>query len=743
MTAFAAEGARTRTAARSRRPARADLGARPSKRLAGDTPYGDAYRIGPLALSLRTTDIRLRRDFHGLYADYAVAAAPPDALLVSVSKRRSPRTLRRTFHISVDGEERFVVASRRAVLPHVEWAINGAAVSTLPGYFQIHAAAVVRNGAALILPAGPGSGKSTLAAGLIHRGWSYLSDEFALIDPQTLHACPFPKALCIKHGSFDRIRRLGLAFSSDQDYVKGVKGRVRFVDPRQLGPQAVGVAAPVRWIVFPKSVGSAAPRLERISRARAAYELARVSFTLARFRGGSLDLLADLAAGAECLVLHAGELSPTCDAIEAQVRRDERGRADSPRRTRSVQRAATPEPSARLCGLSGETAAAARSRDALLRGLAACLAGRPQRVTDKWHHLGLWDRAACLACDLGLGAFLAEALEREGLCTPPSAAATLAAYRRHVAARNAYLETRLRPVLDALTEGGVPFLLLKGAALNASLYGRRDLRGMCDIDLLIHPGDAVRAGQRLTAAGCRAGREHVRPGFFPRFYFEREYWTPDRPPVRLDVHVRPFRPVLYASTVPPDALWDQPQRVELAGSSVLIPHRENMLIHLCVHAACHGLEHLRWTHDIHRFLESNGAALDWYDIERKAKAWRLALPVRRALESVRQTFGATGGVNEDVLSRFDVPAAWLDRLALDQSPHDASRPVRHIVTDVLSLPGWRDRRDYLLATLLPAGSHMASWYSRRHHGWMAAAHALRLMRPLVGRFARTAEPAVR
>ena len=64
-------------------------------------------------------------------------------------------------------------------------------------YLIIHAAVVERNGFALLLPAPPGSGKSTLCAGLIHHGWRLLSDELALIDPETatLQAIPRPVSL--------------------------------------------------------------------------------------------------------------------------------------------------------------------------------------------------------------------------------------------------------------------------------------------------------------------------------------------------------------------------------------------------------------------------------------------------------------------------------------------------------------------------------------------------------------------
>src|SRR5690606_23289944 len=135
--------------------------------------------------------------------------APPGAFHVQVFAKRSPRTLLRYFHILADGEELFTVRSPLAVLPHVEWAINSLIARYLPGYLQFHASVVSLNGAGVVFPGAPGRGKSTLAAGLLMRGGAYLSDEFALLDPQSHLLVPYPKALCIKAGAFETLRGIG------------------------------------------------------------------------------------------------------------------------------------------------------------------------------------------------------------------------------------------------------------------------------------------------------------------------------------------------------------------------------------------------------------------------------------------------------------------------------------------------------------------------------------------------------
>jgi len=64
-------------------------------------------------------------------------------------------------------------------------------------YF-LHAAALAYKGDAFILTGPTGSGKSTMTWALLHNSCSYLSDELAPIDIQTMSVQPYPHALCLK-----------------------------------------------------------------------------------------------------------------------------------------------------------------------------------------------------------------------------------------------------------------------------------------------------------------------------------------------------------------------------------------------------------------------------------------------------------------------------------------------------------------------------------------------------------------
>jgi HprK-related kinase A len=63
----------------------------------------------------------------------------------------------------------------------------------------LHASAVERDGKALIMTGESGSGKSTLSAMLGRIGWRFMGDEFALIDPMTGEAVPYPRLISLKN----------------------------------------------------------------------------------------------------------------------------------------------------------------------------------------------------------------------------------------------------------------------------------------------------------------------------------------------------------------------------------------------------------------------------------------------------------------------------------------------------------------------------------------------------------------
>jgi HprK-related kinase A len=203
------------------------------------------------------------------------------------------------------------------VLPYLEWGIDWRVIATRTEYLQLHAATLPCDGQAVVFAGPSGTGKSTLAAGLLARGWSYLSDEFALIDTDTLHVHSLPKALCIKAGSFSAVEHLNLPLWRRRHYVKAFKGRVAYVKIQNLAHQVDVSPRPVRFVVFPRYAEGSKARLYPVSRARAAFSLTGYAFNRNAFGSRTITILSEVVRNAECFGLQFGPLDETCDLVES------------------------------------------------------------------------------------------------------------------------------------------------------------------------------------------------------------------------------------------------------------------------------------------------------------------------------------------------------------------------------------------------------------------------------------------
>jgi hypothetical protein len=129
-----------------------------------------------------------------------------------------------------------------------------------PDLLWLHAAAVAREGSALLVVAASGQGKSTLATQLLARGWSYLSDESVAIARAPLVAYPVPLS--------PRVRRAETAEVPPE--------RVHALERVEVEVPAAAVCdrpTPIAAVVMPEFVAGSAPVLERLPRAEGALRI--------------------------------------------------------------------------------------------------------------------------------------------------------------------------------------------------------------------------------------------------------------------------------------------------------------------------------------------------------------------------------------------------------------------------------------------------------------------------------------
>jgi hypothetical protein len=169
----------------------------------------------------------------------------------------------------------------------------------------LHAGGVEHDGRGLVLPGVSEAGKSTLVAGLVSRGFRYLSDEAVGIDWRSLALVPYPKPLGLDRGSWDLFPELA--------------GRPAARGPEQwlvaVARESLGGRCPAAAIVFPRYEAGARTTLEPLRRAEALIELTKNTFRFDALGRRALQTLGELVAGVECFRLSIGDLDAACTVV--------------------------------------------------------------------------------------------------------------------------------------------------------------------------------------------------------------------------------------------------------------------------------------------------------------------------------------------------------------------------------------------------------------------------------------------
>jgi hypothetical protein len=189
----------------------------------------------------------------------------------------------------------------------LEKAILIAVQKQRPDLLFLHAAALERDGSAIVLVGESGHGKSTTAWGLLHHGFSYLSDELAPVDLRTLEVLPYPHALCLK-------QRPPPAYSLPDGTVD--LGATLHVPVRSL-PAAAATPPCILKAVFivRHDAHAREPSLQRISTAEAAAKLYVSTLNALAHEARGLDAVLRVAGSASCFTLQAADLGQTCELV--------------------------------------------------------------------------------------------------------------------------------------------------------------------------------------------------------------------------------------------------------------------------------------------------------------------------------------------------------------------------------------------------------------------------------------------
>lgn len=205
--------------------------------------------------------------------------------------------------------------------------------------------------------------------------------------------------------------------------------------------------------------------------------------------------------------------------------------------------------------------------------------------------------------------------ERRDAPERPTEPATHDAAARHEhIARNLRLMRELKRALVALDAAGISAVVLKGAALHATVY-RIDERAMQDVDLLVQPARLGEAADVLVGLGLQPLTSPGRP-LGTRLFHARGYGHPDGTQVDLHASIAPAGrwrvdvPGLFARATPCD----------LDGFAGLRLSNEDLVLHLALNLAKDELAHAaRCAEDVARVLTA--LPVDWRTLTGRAHDW--------------------------------------------------------------------------------------------------------------------------
>ncbi|MCX6842425.1 MAG: nucleotidyltransferase family protein [candidate division WOR-3 bacterium] len=260
----------------------------------------------------------------------------------------------------------------------------------------------------------------------------------------------------------------------------------------------------------------------------------------------------------------------------------------------------------------------------------------------------VWNEVLDMAADHGLVPLLFKRLKESDARAhvPVDAWKQLRQVYFDSASANVRLYRKLGPVLRCLRSSGIKVIVLKGAFLAEAVYGDVALRPMGDVDLMVTKAELPRAHAVLLDTG----RVHRRPeDAESRLWKNTKLWL--TPVVSVDlcwtIDVPGGRSRLDLT-----GLWERARPATIAGVEVLALSPEDLLLHLCLHAAHrHGLGFgLLPLCDIAKTIHRFRSEIDWAQVVDRARKWRASRYVGLTLHLARRMLGA--GVPDDVLEQL-------------------------------------------------------------------------------------------
>lgn len=180
-----------------------------------------------------------------------------------------------------------------------------------PDLYFLHAAALEYNDYAFILTGPTGSGKSTMTWALLHNNCSYLSDELAPIDIQTMSVQPYPHALCLK-------AEPAAPYTLPEDIIETES--TSHIPTTNRNIEVATQPVQLQAIFFIQhQTDSANPEIRKLNNAEAALRLYTNTLNALAHDNAGLNSATTIVSNCECYALMTADLTASCALIKRRL----------------------------------------------------------------------------------------------------------------------------------------------------------------------------------------------------------------------------------------------------------------------------------------------------------------------------------------------------------------------------------------------------------------------------------------
>ncbi|HVN59271.1 MAG TPA: nucleotidyltransferase family protein [Bacteroidales bacterium] len=327
-----------------------------------------------------------------------------------------------------------------------------------------------------------------------------------------------------------------------------------------------------------------------------------------------------------------------------------------------------------------------------------------------------WDRFVVLANEHGVTALIYKNLLDLGLLEilDRHSSSFLMNARIMSISKNAFHLTAAEEMLSILNREGIKVVLLKGLALELSIFGNNGLRQMTDVDILVHRRDFIRARQAMTDNGYDS--LPVKSGLHKPILA----WTGRHLPsllrngVSVDIHIELFPGKKNKLT---GMLLETSSEIKVDREKAYIPAPQLFFLYLVRHLYHHELNNesqLRLYTDLVFLLEKKYEEIINYDLLELASEAGMTQILAWKLEPLRDLWGI--GFPEwlnDFIDRWFNPGSINRFVFFLKSPRDnkPDRPGYVYRQQLKDIPGIHRKILFLLGDLFPSLRFMKDRYS--------------------------------